>query len=137
MEDKIVTLESYYDPMLAQIIRGRLEANDIPCFIADEHSIGINPLYNQAMGGVKIKVFERDLDKCKEILTEKIIIEGDDTELVACPYCKSTNVFYGPAPVSQNWGSLVIAFFFSAHPIHLERTWSCMDCGTNFDPPAD
>lgn len=33
--DKIVTLESYYDPMLAEIVKGRLEANGIPCYIAD------------------------------------------------------------------------------------------------------
>jgi hypothetical protein len=136
MEDKIVTLESYYDPMLAQIIRGRLEANDIPCFVADEHSIGINPLYNQAMGGVKVKVFERDLERCKEILAEHIAVEGDNEALITCPNCKSTNVYHGPAPVSENWGSLLVSFLFSTYPIHLERTWTCADCNTNFDPPA-
>jgi hypothetical protein len=70
MDDKIVTLESYYDPMLAEIILARLQANGIPCFMADENSIGANPLYNNALGGVKIKVFEHDIEKCKEILAE-------------------------------------------------------------------
>ena len=72
MEDKIVTLESYYDPMLAQIILGRLQANGISCFIADENTLAANPFYNQAIGGVKIKVFEHDLQKCREILAEEI-----------------------------------------------------------------
>jgi hypothetical protein len=70
MDDKIVTLESYYDPMLAEIVRGRLEANGIPCFIADGNMAGVNSIYNQALGGVKIKVFERDIEKCREILSQ-------------------------------------------------------------------
>ena len=70
MEDKIVTLASYYDPILAQIILGRLQANGISCFIADENTLAANPFYNQAIGGVKIKVFEHDIDKCREILLE-------------------------------------------------------------------
>ncbi|RVU02636.1 DUF2007 domain-containing protein [Mucilaginibacter limnophilus] len=66
--DKIVTLDSYYDPMLAEIIRGRLEAEGISCFIADGNVLSAQPFYNQAVGGVKIKVFEKDLERCQEIL---------------------------------------------------------------------
>lgn len=71
MEDKIITFESYYDPMLAEIIRGRLESNGIECFIADSNTIGTNPLFNNAIGGVKIKIFESDLEKCKQILANE------------------------------------------------------------------
>jgi putative signal transducing protein len=39
-EEEIVTFETYYNPMLAEIIRTRLEANGIPCFLADE-SLGV------------------------------------------------------------------------------------------------
>ena len=99
MEDKIVTFQSYYDPMLAHIVRTRLEANGISCFIADENTIGANPLYNQAVGGVKLKIFERDIEKCREILAidgdlheqDHIGIDGENTYVV-CPYCASTNV---------------------------------------------
>ncbi len=80
-EDDIVTFETYYDPMLAQIIRTKLEANGIPCFIADE-SLGVMiPIYNQAIGGIKIKVFARDLEKCREIVADEPgILPGDDFE---------------------------------------------------------
>jgi hypothetical protein len=69
-EDDIITLEAYSAPILAQIIRGRLAANGIPCFIADDNIIAVNPLYAQAIGGVKIKIFARDKERCKEILAE-------------------------------------------------------------------
>lgn len=71
MEDKIITFENYYDPMLAEIIKGRLEANGIDCFIADGNMVGSNPFFNVAVGGVKLKIFERDLEKCKQILAEE------------------------------------------------------------------
>jgi hypothetical protein len=78
MKDKIVTLEAYYDPMLAEIILGRLEANGIPCFLADENTLAANPFYNQAIGGVKIKVFEHDLEKCRAILADTDEIDTNE-----------------------------------------------------------
>src|ERR1700761_828248 len=100
VDDKIITFESYYDPMLAHIIRTRLEASGVSCYIADENTIGANPLYNQAVGGVKIKIFERDLSKCRQILEtngdmheqDHFEIDNDTQTYVICPYCASTNV---------------------------------------------
>ncbi len=72
-EEEIVTFETFYDPILAEIIRTKLEANGIPCFLADENMGSIYPVYNQGGGGIKLKVFARDVEKCKEII-------ADDTE---------------------------------------------------------
>src|ERR1700761_5028481 len=118
-DDKIITLESYYDPMLAHIIRTRLEANGIPCFIADENTIGANPLYNQAVGGVKVKVFERDLQRCHEVLAaEGDLHEQDHHEVddenntcVICPFCGSTNVSHTePEQPNGQWSEVLDSF---------------------------
>ncbi len=63
MEDKIVTFETYRDPMLAHIIRTKLEAAGITCFIEQDSMSGLNPVYNQTVGGLKLKVFEPDLER--------------------------------------------------------------------------
>ncbi len=68
--DEIITLESYYDPMLAEIIRAKLAANDIPCFLADDLAISVNPLYCNVLGGVKLKIFARDKENCLAVLAE-------------------------------------------------------------------
>ena len=75
-ENDIVTFETYYNPMLAEIVRAKLEANAIPCFLADENMGSIYPAYNQGGGGIKLKVFARDLEKCRGIV-------ADDAELSA------------------------------------------------------
>ncbi len=72
-EEEIVTFETFYDPILAEIIRTKLEANGIPCFLSDENMGSIYPVYNQGGGGIKLKAFARDVEKCKEII-------ADDTE---------------------------------------------------------
>jgi hypothetical protein len=79
-DDDIVTFETFYDPILAEIIRAKLEANGIPCLVADENMGSIFPAYNQGGGGVKLKVFARDLEKCKEIRADNTEPTGEDTE---------------------------------------------------------
>lgn len=69
-DDHIITFQTYYDLVLAHIVRARLEANGIACFISDENTIVANPFYNQALGGIKLNIFERDLEKCQSILAD-------------------------------------------------------------------
>lgn len=131
MDDKIVTLTTFYDAMEAEIVRGRLEANNIPCFIADGNFLAAVPIYNQATGGVKIKIFARDLDKCREILAEKVEIDDDD-QLYICPRCSSSDVFYGPSSVKKNWFYLLLSLLTISYPAVIYKTWHCKACGNKF-----
>jgi hypothetical protein len=139
MEDKIVTLNTYYDPILAEIIRTRLEANGISCFIADGNTIGANPLYNQALGGVKIKVFEKDVERCREILAQNEELSLEDEPGIeaanTCPYCRSTNVKYGAATeVKAGWFTSFLSFIILAFPfLYARKSWHCFNCGRDFD----
>jgi hypothetical protein len=137
MDDKIVTLEAFYDPMLAEIIRARLEANGISCFIADGNTIGANPLYNQALGGIKLKVFEHDIEKCREILAqpEEITVENSITDEAetTCPYCNSANVRYGAATETKSTVlHTLTALLLSTYPIP-KKAWHCFSCGRDFE----
>ena len=137
-DDKIVTFESYYDPMLAHIIRTRLEANGVPCFIADDNTIGANPLYNQAVGGIKLKIFERDLERCREILAsdgdlkEQDHIEVDDetNTYIVCPFCGSTNI--GSIEGKDEEG-LLDSLINLVNPFQSQKNWHCNTCQNNFE----
>jgi len=133
-DDKIITLENYYDVMLAHIIRTRLEDNGIPCFIADENTITANPLYNQAVGGIKLKIFARDLDRCREILAEAgdlhdldhVEIDSDTNNAVICPFCASTNVG------STDPGKF-ISLLSAVFPFYNNKAWHCFNCQQDFE----
>ena len=135
--DRIVTFETYYDPILAEIIKGKLEANSIACYLADENMSIIMPIYNQAIGGVKIRVFERDLEKAKLIIAEDDNLETEEETVaeneVVCPYCDSTNARYGDATENRyHLVAIVIAFLFMTFPFYARRTWHCFNCGKDF-----
>jgi hypothetical protein len=138
MDDKIITFESYYDPMLAHIVRSRLEANGISCFIADENTIGANPLYNQAVGGVKIKIFERDLQRCRDILANEgdlheqdhFEIDDETNTYVVCPFCASTNVSNIAA---ENESGLLDSFINLVNPFNSQKNWHCNNCQQDFE----
>ncbi|MFI5138163.1 MAG: DUF2007 domain-containing protein [Sphingobacteriales bacterium] len=141
MEDKIITFESYYDPMLAHIVRTRLEANGISCFIADENTIGANPLYNQAVGGIKIKIFEHDLERCREILAaEGDLHENDHFEInnetntyVVCPYCASTNVSNIAEDKEKGDWPVLNSIINLANPFQAQMNWRCNNCQREFE----
>jgi len=141
-DDKIITLESYYDPMLAHIIRTRLEANGVPCFVADENTIGANPLYNQAVGGVKLKIFERDLERCREILASEgdlheqdhFEIDNETNTYVICPYCASTNVTNIAEDKGKGkWPDLLDSLANLVSPFHSQMNWRCNNCQREFE----
>lgn len=134
-EEQIITFETYYDPMLAQIVRTRLEDSGIPCFVADENLGTLYPAYNSAIGGIKLKIFARDLEKCKAILTADESLPADATitdnrqpaEGITCPHCGSTDVKYNHTAKKLSWLGSIAAIMSNDKPLH------CNHCGKNFE----
>jgi hypothetical protein len=81
-QEEIVTLETYYNPMLAEIIRCKLEDSGIPCLVSDESLGALYPVYTQGGGGIKVKVFASDLQKAKEIVSDQPNL-SPDTDVTA------------------------------------------------------
>ncbi|HEU4718897.1 MAG TPA: DUF2007 domain-containing protein [Bacteroidia bacterium] len=50
------------------VICGRLEADGIECHIQDELTAQVNPFYSNAIGGIKLQVEEKDLQKALAVL---------------------------------------------------------------------
>lgn len=65
-EDRIITFENFSDPFLAEVIKGKFEANDIPGFLKG----GVNPLGTPGMDGIQLMIFEKDLEKARRIRDE-------------------------------------------------------------------
>jgi hypothetical protein len=70
MQKKFVTVAAELDIPTAQVCKSHLKAHGIKCFLENENFIAANPLLSNAVGWVKIKVFEEDVPKAREILKE-------------------------------------------------------------------
>lgn len=66
----LVTLTTYFKAIEAHILRTRLEAEEIPAYVFDEHIITANWFLAPMMGGVRVQVPQAFLAQAKIILCE-------------------------------------------------------------------
>lgn len=142
--DNIVVYQSFQDPINANIVKGLLESYGFECFLSDEYMATLNTTYSPAIGGVKLNVFERDIDRITALLkAENMNLETDsvaeeEDKVVICPNCKSTNVGYCGS-VKKKFGllsaiifSLLSIFALVAYPFYQRKTYHCFDCNQEF-----
>lgn len=63
-----VTVANFVNAFHMNVVKGRLESEGIPAFAKDEHTIGMNPLYDNAVGGIKLQVREEDEAAARKVL---------------------------------------------------------------------
>ena len=66
---KFTTVAIFQYSSEAQIIKGRLESENIEVFLTDNLTIDTDPLVSNAIGGVKLKVLSHQAKEAKEILS--------------------------------------------------------------------
>ena len=62
-KERTVTLHTYADATQAQMMQDKLKENGIDSFLNDENVLGMDPI-----GGVELKVFEKDKMEAEKIL---------------------------------------------------------------------
>jgi DNA-directed RNA polymerase subunit RPC12/RpoP len=88
-EDKIIVFDSYDTVMDANLVKTKLDAYGIPCFLSDENFVGLYPIRNELFPGVRLHIFEKDKDRVNEILAEQNVSE---VETIYCPHCGSYKI---------------------------------------------
>lgn len=125
-----VTIARYDLPYEAQIAHARLQAEGIQTFIADEYTIGMQWLYANALGGVKLQVRARDAAWAAEILANDYSADVEEQEGIddlKCPQCQGVHLV--PEIIGKRRAFFVfLGLDFPLYPI--SRGLRCPDCGT-------
>ncbi len=66
----LITVASFSFPHEAHIAKAKLCSENIPATLADEYTIGMQWLYSDALGGVKVQVPAPFAQRAIEILAE-------------------------------------------------------------------
>lgn len=120
------TVANFREPYKAYLTRDLLTAAAIPAVITNEHLVGIDWLYSQAIGGVKVKVpdefFSQALDTLQAF--DQAGAGGHQAEdmLDRCPACGSPETF---AERYSLWAIIPLLLFF--HPGRRKK-WGCRKC---------
>jgi hypothetical protein len=67
MSENFKTVAQFGMAAEAHMLKGRLEAEGLSVFIADEETVSVAWHFGQAVGGIKVQVSLEDLPKAKEI----------------------------------------------------------------------
>jgi DNA-directed RNA polymerase subunit RPC12/RpoP len=131
-EDKIIVFDSYDTVMAANLVKTKLDAYGIPCFLSDENFVGLYPIRNELFPGVRLHVFEKDRERVKEILGEQYALE---TETLHCPYCQSQNV--KTEPTKKSLLLTIVTTIMMGLFLHPKKTYRCQNCLKEFDSVPD
>lgn len=134
----LVTIASFSFPHEAHLAKAQLEAAGIPSFIADEHTINMQWLYSDAMGGVRLQVLAELADEAKEILSEPFeILEEQDIPLPpqteeTPPGCPACGAALGERRTDRR--AAMISWLLLGLPFFLGRDIRrCTSCGKTVD----
>src|SRR5258708_5162931 len=89
--EKFIVFDSFDNVIKANIIKTKLDAYGIPCFLTGETFVNLYPIQNELFPGVRLYIFERDLLQVRSVLVEEHIPEN---EIIRCPRCMSKNVLF-------------------------------------------
>lgn len=126
-ENSLVTVASYSFPHEAQIARATLESQGIPAFVADEHTINMQWLYSNAMGGVRVQVPFKHLDQARQLLSADFssTLDSESADPV-CSHCGSGHL----VPYTKGKKPAFLLFLLLGFPLFFYRHgYKCEKCG--------
>lgn len=68
--EKIIVFDSYDTTIKASLVKTKLDAYGIPCFLTGENFVNLYPFRNELFTGVQLFIFEKDKERVIEILEE-------------------------------------------------------------------
>ena len=129
-----VILNAYSNYVDAHIARGVLEEEGINCWLKDEHTVTIDPILTNAVGGIKIMVYKDQAERAWGLLAA---LKKEQQEKIFCPKCNSHNIELVSTPrKAMNWISAITTFFLGDYAITTDKVNHCFDCKHEF-PEVD
>lgn len=133
MEETFELIKTFQYSAEAYICKGRLEAEGIRVYLRDHNIVDSQPLYSQAVGGVKLYVGSLDAKKANQVLASISEFSVDDYgKPLKCPNCGAEKIEM--ATSVKNEKSILRflpALLFGVFPF-VKYRFRCRECGFEF-----
>lgn len=123
---EMVTVRTFDNYFSANILLGRLQEAGINCFLQDEHTVTIDPLLTNAIGGIKLQVSRDELSKVQTLLEA---FDKEYLKSVKCPRCGANNILLVPKQNPGNFITAILTWLFSSYALAPEQVYQCQQCG--------
>lgn len=68
--DEIIVFKRFESAIDANIVKTKLDANGIPCFLTEENLANLYPLQNFLAMGVRLHLFSKDVEWAQSVLND-------------------------------------------------------------------
>ena len=136
MEDIFELIGTYQYSSEAIIIKGKLESEGIEVFMRDNNTVDANPLYSNAVGGVKLFVNSNDYRKAKEVISQVSKYSLDDNStLLKCPNCgtEQIDMVTSIKDLKSLFAFIFSTLFFGTLPFYSKHKHKCNKCNFEFN----
>jgi Putative prokaryotic signal transducing protein len=122
-----IPVRSYDNYIPAHMMLQRLEDEGIRAYLQNEHTVTIDPILSNAIGGIQLMIYDDQLERAMELINR---FEQEYKEAVVCPNCKSTGMQYITQPNNvTNWFTAITTWLFGNYALSLKKVYKCLDCG--------
>lgn len=135
MEASLIFLASYQFTWKAQIFKSKLASEGIEVFLRDNNIVDSNPLYSNAVGGVKLFVSKADYQKSLGIISEIPEFSLDNqNKLMKCPSCGAEQISIGTS-IKDTKALLIFIFslILRLFPFYYKYRYKCNKCNFEFN----
>lgn len=122
-----IVVQSFSFPYEAQIAKTQLEAAEISARIENEHTINMDWLYSNALGGVRLLVPEIYANEAKALLAQDFSheLEQEFGLNERCPNCGSSDI----QPYTQGKRPAYLVFLLLGFPLFFYKNGTkCQQC---------
>jgi hypothetical protein len=136
MEDIFELIGTYQYSSEAIIIKGKLESEGIEIFMRDNYTVDANPLYSNAVGGVKLFVNSNDYLKAKAIISQVSKYSLDDnSKLLQCPNCDAEQIDMVTSikDLKSLFAFIFSTLFLGTLPFYFKHKHKCNNCKFEFN----
>jgi len=130
--DEIILFLEFNNPIDANIIKTKLDAHDIPCFLTQENMANLYPGNHLAAFQVRLHLFAKDSERARLIISEQSL-SLDDESIFCCPTCRSISIERDfPKSLTENLLTGLGVLFFGLF-IPQKKVYHCRDCNREFN----
>jgi Putative prokaryotic signal transducing protein len=120
------TLQTFDNYFSANIILTRLQNEGIVCYLKDEYTSTLNPFFGNVIGGIKLAVDDRQVEKATVLLKQ---FHDEFMKAAVCHDCGLNEIILESAPTPLNFITKLFTWMFTNYPIAAESIYKCQSCG--------
>ncbi|MFN8360988.1 MAG: DUF2007 domain-containing protein [Candidatus Kapaibacterium sp.] len=128
MKSKLATVAVVSTVFEADLLCSRLEGEGIRAFIANKNLVGMNWLYSNALGGVRVEVEYHNEQAAREIIAlvqaQEFALDPSSDDWGCCPECGSNRIEF-----IQDKRSMAFSWLLAGFPLFFPREeYRCHQC---------